>query len=136
MSRVTCGYDPAAVSMAGLAVDSRLSPPASVTRAGFTSRYPLEGMSPPVPAHTMLPCQCRLVPVSMLTSAPEPPPTRMLLANVQSSGPYSWLPQPRSEEHTSELQSRPHLVCRLLLEKKKNVTIEIYDEYKIKKTKV
>src|SRR5690554_5073472 len=28
----------------------------------------------------------------------------------------------RSEEHTSELQSRPHLVCRLLLEKKKKVT--------------
>src|SRR5690554_3963492 len=29
----------------------------------------------------------------------------------------------RSEEHTSELQSRPHLVCRLLLEKKnKNAT--------------
>src|SRR5690554_7543557 len=27
--------------------------------------------------------------------------------------------QTRSEEHTSELQSRPHLVCRLLLEKKK-----------------
>src|SRR3989442_7477450 len=26
----------------------------------------------------------------------------------------------RSEEHTSELQSRPHLVCRLLLEKKKS----------------
>src|SRR3989442_7594279 len=28
----------------------------------------------------------------------------------------------RSEEHTSELQSRPHLVCRLLLEKKKEAT--------------
>src|SRR5690625_1302045 len=28
----------------------------------------------------------------------------------------------RSEEHTSELQSRGHLVCRLLLEKKKNTT--------------
>src|SRR6266498_4567130 len=28
-------------------------------------------------------------------------------------------PGRRSEEHTSELQSRPHLVCRLLLEKKK-----------------
>src|SRR5215813_14407061 len=27
----------------------------------------------------------------------------------------------RSEEHTSELQSRPHLVCRLLLEKKKKL---------------
>src|SRR5690554_7087624 len=29
----------------------------------------------------------------------------------------------RSEEHTSELQSRPHLVCRLLLEKKKKKQI-------------
>src|SRR3712207_7475823 len=28
----------------------------------------------------------------------------------------------RSEEHTSELQSRQYLVCRLLLEKKKNTT--------------
>src|SRR5256884_1049154 len=33
--------------------------------------------------------------------------------------PRSFLRQ-RSEEHTSELQSRLHLVCRLLLEKKKN----------------
>src|SRR5690554_7104226 len=35
----------------------------------------------------------------------------------------------RSEEHTSELQSRPHLVCRLLLEKKKkkkNTTYSIH----------
>src|SRR3712207_8197147 len=31
---------------------------------------------------------------------------------------------PRSEEHTSELQSRQYLVCRLLLEKKKKNTIE------------
>src|SRR3712207_7049876 len=33
------------------------------------------------------------------------------------------LPIPRSEEHTSELQSRQYLVCRLLLEKKKKSTI-------------
>src|SRR5436305_6199686 len=32
----------------------------------------------------------------------------------------------RSEEHTSELQSRPHLVCRLLLEKKKKKQILRY----------
>src|SRR5258708_30065850 len=32
------------------------------------------------------------------------------------------LPYRRSEEHTSELQSPDHLVCRLLLEKKKNKT--------------
>src|SRR5207253_7866448 len=33
------------------------------------------------------------------------------------------LPPDRSEEHTSELQSRGHLVCRLLLEKKKKKTV-------------
>src|SRR3712207_9551728 len=32
---------------------------------------------------------------------------------------HSVSPSPRSEEHTSELQSRQYLVCRLLLEKKK-----------------
>src|SRR5687768_17792274 len=32
----------------------------------------------------------------------------------------------RSEEHTSELQSRLHLVCRLLLEKKKKIIYNIY----------
>src|SRR5687768_18240313 len=38
-------------------------------------------------------------------------------ARVGRAGPLD-----RSEEHTSELQSRLHLVCRLLLEKKKNKT--------------
>src|SRR3712207_8299752 len=33
----------------------------------------------------------------------------------------------RSEEHTSELQSRQYLVCRLLLEKKKNTAIVVHD---------
>src|SRR3989449_5275114 len=36
------------------------------------------------------------------------------------------LARQRSEEHTSELQSRLHLVCRLLLEKKKKVQIGRY----------
>src|SRR3712207_8046941 len=31
---------------------------------------------------------------------------------------------PRSEEHTSELQSRQYLVCRLLLEKKQNYSLQ------------
>src|SRR3989442_2058352 len=35
------------------------------------------------------------------------------------SSKHSHAKRTRSEEHTSELQSRPHLVCRLLLEKKK-----------------
>src|SRR3712207_7358944 len=34
-------------------------------------------------------------------------------------------PRPRSEEHTSELQSRQYLVCRLLLEKKKHNTVTV-----------
>src|SRR5690554_7200069 len=34
-------------------------------------------------------------------------------------GFFYFISKIRSEEHTSELQSRPHLVCRLLLEKKK-----------------
>src|SRR3712207_7622203 len=33
----------------------------------------------------------------------------------------------RSEEHTSELQSRQYLVCRLLLEKKNNKLLRVFD---------
>src|SRR5436305_10787170 len=43
----------------------------------------------------------------------QPPERRLRLQEAQR------LRRLRSEEHTSELQSRPHLVCRLLLEKKK-----------------
>src|SRR5438477_9101651 len=46
--------------------------------------------------------------------------------SLRNSGDWSarcnngaWSPTPRSEEHTSELQSHVNLVCRLLLEKKK-----------------
>src|SRR3989442_10024778 len=39
--------------------------------------------------------------------------------SINVSGATLTSPEYRSEEHTSELQSRPHLVCRLLLEKKK-----------------
>src|SRR5436305_9784515 len=35
----------------------------------------------------------------------------------------------RSEEHTSELQSRPHLVCRLLLEKKNSPAARLLAQY-------
>src|SRR5689334_23447238 len=42
-------------------------------------------------------------------------------------------PSPRSEEHTSELQSQFHLVCRLLLEKKKKK--KKHEDHKTKKKK-
>src|SRR2546425_6579916 len=41
---------------------------------------------------------------------------------VQAAFPEGRRPHRRSEEHTSELQSLAYLVCRLLLEKKKNIT--------------
>src|SRR6267143_5283147 len=53
------------------------------------------------------------------------PYTTLFRSRAQSHGSRSWPPHPpsiggaRSEEHTSELQSQFHLVCRLLLEKKK-----------------
>src|SRR5690554_4983827 len=43
----------------------------------------------------------------------------MQYLGLQQFGGRDGVDQRRSEEHTSELQSRPHLVCRLLLEKKK-----------------
>src|SRR6266699_7050415 len=45
--------------------------------------------------------------------------TRSICSSLRLGNPASG--GARSEEHTSELQSRPHLVCRLLLEKKKNI---------------
>src|SRR5258708_30679955 len=42
--------------------------------------------------------------------------------------PLIFMKQQRSEEHTSELQSPDHLVCRLLLEKKKsNIPLRVID---------
>src|SRR5436305_6154389 len=46
--------------------------------------------------------------------------SRFTRSMVASSPRWHRASTSRSEEHTSELQSRPHLVCRLLLEKKKN----------------
>src|SRR2546429_3347512 len=64
------------------------------------------------------------IPVAAFTRAPEsgrslrrlPVASAMALATAAAAGPW---PASRSEEHTSELQSRLHLVCRLLLETKK-----------------
>src|SRR2546429_6530158 len=49
------------------------------------------------------------------------PSTTRGVVSKEPIGPPVW----RSEEHTSELQSRLHLVCRLLLEKKKKESASI-----------
>src|SRR2546422_8523756 len=49
----------------------------------------------------------------------EPLPIQVELGSAPSNAEVAAVRMARSEEHTSELQSRLHLVCRLLLEKKK-----------------
>src|SRR6266498_5740675 len=60
------------------------------------------------------------------STPPTGPPTRSCASSTRTpaTGAPSHAPATcsRSEEHTSELQSRPHLVCRLLLEKKNTPT--------------
>src|SRR6266700_7107815 len=60
-------------------------------------------------------------------------PHRRAPGTLQRAGPLRI--RPRSEEHTSELQSRENLVCRLLLEKKKNNTNYLFF-FKKKKKKI
>src|SRR3712207_7778393 len=67
-----------------------------------------------------------------LTWSPDIPDTsHARLAHLSQSALHSNLcSMLRSEEHTSELQSRQYLVCRLLLEKKKTTTITIKQKVK------
>src|SRR5258708_14888061 len=55
---------------------------------------------------------------SLAAAAPVP----ILDGKYYRAPSYMWPQHQRSEEHTSELQSPDHLVCRLLLEKKKSNT--------------
>src|SRR3712207_8722543 len=54
---------------------------------------------------------------------------REAVRTYQEAGNVSGEVDARSEEHTSELQSRQYLVCRLLLEKKTNKTFVLTDTH-------
>src|SRR5258707_8488404 len=56
------------------------------------------------------------------TAGPLPDPDARLCWPAKSRRTGRCRRKARSEEHTSELQSRQYLVCRLLLEKKKTIT--------------
>src|SRR5436305_6616647 len=62
------------------------------------------------------PPKSTLFPYTTLFRSRSQPPRRSAERPLYGSSPKATIE--RSEEHTSELQSRPHLVCRLLLEKK------------------
>src|SRR5690625_6775965 len=73
---------------------------------------------------------------STATTTPHPPrttdPGPGRTGPVPARLPGGQGPRRRSEEHTSELQSRGHLVCRLLLEKKKiRPKIELISNHQI-----
>src|SRR2546422_1985571 len=63
-----------------------------------------------------------MVRVVVLVTSCQPGDTTYQSGSADESTSLS-SPSVRSEEHTSELQSRLHLVCRLLLEKKKKIPI-------------
>src|SRR5436305_5104630 len=85
----------------------------------------------PLSLHDALPIFDPSVAVIVIPNPPSPTWLRWLLdasrIDLVPDGPAATMKRTsepphyngRSEEHTSELQSRPHLVCRLLLEKKK-----------------
>src|SRR5450432_4068644 len=68
------------------------------------------------------PPRSTLFPYTTLFRSMSKPKVRARLNSSSSNGSGA----PRSEEHTSELQSRSDLVCRLLLEKKKSIALFIF----------
>src|SRR5690554_7274168 len=61
-----------------------------------------------------------MIPIIINNDIPFPIPLSVIFSpnHIAKMVPVVRINTERSEEHTSELQSRPHLVCRLLLEKK------------------
>src|SRR3712207_6914344 len=90
-------------------------PPRS-TLFPYTTALPISSKKPVYQGRSS---SCR--PLVVSSSRPVTP-TSAPLARRRSQALSSTPPRPtRSEEHTSELQSRQYLVCRLLLEKKKKL---------------
>src|SRR2546422_2554294 len=110
-----------------------MRPNCSATRrSGSTAHLPALSHPSPVSAtRTSAATSNQGKPCSI--SGAGPASTRLSPRGVSAQPAGSWA---RSEEHTSELQSRLHLVCRLLLEKKKKKhinkkSIKKFREYKI-----
>src|SRR5947199_5024974 len=63
-------------------------------------------------------------PAASAAATRSPKPVSLATSSIKITSPGGWILTFRSEEHTSELQSLRHLVCRLLLEKKKKELLE------------
>src|SRR2546429_5799018 len=69
------------------------------------------------------------LPISRLSFSDSPFAMRRSPVRSRSRPPNYFALRKRSEEHTSELQSRLHLVCRLLLEKKNNTPTSVMNHH-------
>src|SRR5690606_39376510 len=87
--------------------------PAPTTAARWVKRTPAKNIMP-----TVMPARVNAVPRSGCSSTS---PTGGAMQSSALMTPRQLLASSRSEEHTSELQSRENLVCRLLLEKNKTL---------------
>src|SRR3712207_7804146 len=88
-------------------------PPRS-TLFPYTTLFRSSWSTPPIPSASMTSTMQRL-------TTPSPSVGAYCSARAQDSAATVRISPARSEEHTSELQSRQYLVCRLLLEKKKHL---------------
>src|SRR6266498_4684784 len=95
--------------------------------AGCSKGAPPSRTRPP-PAVTTAPVKIRDVPVEVRAPVDLRPLVQADVGSKTLGYLDAVLVDRRSEEHTSELQSRPHLVCRLLLEKKKTKPSVSYHE--------
>src|SRR3712207_7888921 len=80
-------------------------------------------------SHRLLDAQWRLRAAACLPVLPDAVAEVLRLAHVQDAASFVLEEvdaRVRSEEHTSELQSRQYLVCRLLLEKKNNKNLGVF----------
>src|SRR5262249_61582526 len=108
---------------------SSSAPPPPLLTLLFFLNHPPPPEIYPLSLHDALPiCRpCAAHPVTPVTpgrqaaAATTRPPSRVSVRSARPRQRMPWLTRiTRSEEHTSELQSLTNLVCRLLLEKKKN----------------
>src|SRR2546425_5347426 len=83
----------------------------------FRSPLPKFTVPPAPPVAVPNACEKPVPPLCALAAFVALPPAPL-------PAPFDPVPPPRSEEHTSELQSLAYLVCRLLLEKKKTPIID------------
>src|SRR6266496_6094269 len=107
-------WPPISILISGLAISDAATMSRIVYESGFSAERPVSNVTPRSTTGVFASVN-RIGHPAASTRGPAAVPGHLSLVSSMPS------PSVRSEEHTSELQSRRDLVCRLLLEKKKNL---------------